>query len=71
MIQQFHSWEYIQKTKNTSWKRCKYPNVHSSTIYNCQDLKAACVHQQMNVSIDDEEDMVYIYNGVLLSHKRR
>ena len=44
-----------------------YPNVHSKTIYNSQDLEAT------QVSINrwmDKKDMVYIYNGILLSHKK-
>ena len=45
-----------------------YPNIHSSIIYNCQDMEATCVHQQIN----RKEDVVYIYihNGILLSHKK-
>ena len=43
-------------------------NVHSSIIYNCQDMEVT------QVSINrwmDNENVVYIYNGILLSHKRR
>ena len=43
-----------------------HPNVHGSTIYNCQDMEAT------QVSINrwmDKEDVVYIYDGILLSHK--
>ena len=43
MIQQFHSCVYIQlkkKKKNTNVKRYMHPNVHSSIIYNCQDMEA-------------------------------
>ena len=42
-----------------------YPNVHSSTIYSSQDIEAT------QMSIDrgmDKEDVVYIYDGMLLSH---
>ena len=31
------------------------PNVHSNTIYNCQDIEAASVHQGM-----DKEDVCYV-----------
>ena len=40
MIQQFHSWAYIQKDENFNLKRHIYPNVHSSIIYNSQDMEA-------------------------------
>ena len=43
-----------------------HTNVHSSTIYKSQDLEAT------KVSINrwtDKEDVVYIYNGILLNHK--
>ena len=40
MTQQFHSWVYIQKNKNTNLKRYMQPNVHSSTIYNSKDMEA-------------------------------
>ena len=44
-----------------------HPSVHCSTIYNSQDMKTTWV------SIDrwtDKEDVVYIYNGILLSHTK-
>ena len=37
MIQQFHSW-CIPK-QNTNSKRQMHCNVHSSIIYNCQDME--------------------------------
>ena len=42
MIQQFHSQVYIymEKNENTNLKRYMHPNVHSSTIYNSQDMEA-------------------------------
>ena len=43
------------------------PSVHCSTVYNSQDMEAS------QMSIDrgvDKEDVVHIYNGILLSHKR-
>ena len=45
-----HLWVHIQKNKNknTNSKRHMHSNVHSSIIYNCQDMEATCVHQQMN-----------------------
>ena len=41
--------------------------VHSSTIHNSQNMEATLM------SIDrrmDKEDMLHIYNGTLLSHKK-
>ena len=41
--------------------------VHSSSIYNSRDMEATYM------SIDrgmDEEDVVHIYNGILLSHEK-
>ena len=40
MTQQFLSWVYIQKNKNTNLKRYMHPDVHSSTIYDSQDMEA-------------------------------
>ena len=31
---------YPEKIKNTNLKRCMHPSVHSSIIYNCQDMEA-------------------------------
>ena len=39
MIQQFHSWAYIQKNKSTNSKRYMHPNIHSSTTYNSKDVE--------------------------------
>ena len=58
---------YPKKQKSTNSKRCIHPKVHSSIIYNCRDMEAT------SVSINkwmDKEDVVYIYNGILLSHKK-
>ena len=43
-----------------------YPSVHHGTTYNSQDMEAT------SMSMDrwmDKEDVVHIYNGILLSHK--
>ena len=48
-------------------KRDMHPSVHWSTIYNSQDLEA----KQMSTDRwMDKEDVVYMYNGILLSHKK-
>ena len=40
MIQKFHYWAYIWKNQKPNLKRYKHLNVHISTIYNNQDMKA-------------------------------
>ena len=45
-----------------------HPNVHCNTIYNSQDMEAT------QMSIDRgmaKEDVAHIYNGILLSHKKK
>ena len=68
MIQQLYSLVHIPKENiNTDLKRHMHPNVHSSTIYNRQDMKAT------QVSVNrwtDKEDVVYkkyvyIYYGII------
>ena len=40
MIQQFHSGYISEENKNTDLKKKIYPNIHSSVIYNSQDMEA-------------------------------
>ena len=48
-------------------KRYMCPYVHSSTIHNSQDMQT----NQMSINRwTNKEDMVHIYNGILLSHKK-
>ena len=61
-----HTPGHISRQKSNS-KRYLHPCVHSRTIHNSQDLKTTWI------SIDrlmGKEDMVHIYNGILLSHKK-
>ena len=44
-----------------------YPSVHCSTIYKSQDKEATYVSSDRWM---DKENVVYIYNGILLSHKK-
>ena len=44
-----------------------HPNVHCSTIYNSQDMEATLMSTDRGM---DKEDVVYIYNGILPSHKK-
>ena len=65
MTWQSHSRACIQKHGP---QRCMHPKVHRSTIYNGQDVEATYM------SIDsgmDKEDVVPVYSGILLSHKKR
>lgn len=44
-----------------------HPNVHSSNVHNSQTMERAqmSINRQM-----DKEDVVHIYNGILLSHQK-
>ena len=53
--------------ENSNLKRYMHPNVHSSTIYNYQDMKAT--ETSINRGMG-KEDVVQIYNGILLSDKK-
>ena len=60
--------EYLSKEiQNTNLKRPMHPPVHCSIIYSSQAMEATYVsiNTQMN-----KEDVVNIYNGVLVSHKK-
>ena len=41
-------------------------NVHSSSVYNGQGTEAS----QVSINRKMDKDVVYIYNGILLSHKK-
>ena len=58
----------FEETQNTNPKECKHPCVHCNIIYNCQDMKAAWVPISKWV---DKTTMGYLYNGILLSCKKR
>ena len=54
-----------KENENINSKRYMHPYVHSSTIYKSQDVEAT----QMSINRwMDKEDVVYIHNGILLSH---
>ena len=42
-------------------------NVHCSTIFNSQDMEATHMSTDRGM---DKEDVVDIFNGILLSHKK-
>ena len=39
---------YPERNKNSNWKRYMHPSVHSSTVYNSQDMEATHVLQHKN-----------------------
>ena len=51
--------------ENSSSKRHKHPN--SSTLYNSQNTEATQVSINGRLG---KEDAVYLYKGILLSHKK-
>ena len=57
---------YLEKNENTNSERHMDPNVHSSTIYNSQDMEATQVSVNRHITY-----IYYIHNRVLVSHKRR
>ena len=44
----------MEETKNTNLKRYLHPKVHSSIVYNSQDMETT------SASITNKEDVVYI-----------
>ena len=45
-----------------------HPDVHCTTVYNSQDM------EETQMSTDtwmDKENVVYLYNGILPSHKKK
>ena len=63
MNQQSHYWAYTLRNQYEGM----HHDVHSSTIHNSQDMEVT------QVSINrwmDKDDVVYVYNEILLSHKK-
>ena len=56
-----------RKEENSNLKRYLHPNLHCSTIHSSQDMEATQVSTDKGM---DKEDVVYLYSGILLSHKR-
>ena len=54
--------------ENHNSKRVMYHNVHCNSICNSRDLEATYV--SINIWTD-KEDVAHIYNGILLSHKKK
>ena len=64
MTQQSHSWAYVRE--NSNLKRYMHSSVHSSTVYNSQDMEATWVPTNRWT----EKGVVHLYNGILLSQKK-
>ena len=59
--------KYLEKMKTLNLKRYVHPNIHSSTIHNNQ------VMESTEMAVDRgmyKEDVVHIYNRILLIHKK-
>ena len=65
MIQQFHSWVYIQRKWKHYSESYMHPNAHSGTTYNGQDMEATSVFINKWMG----EDVVHRQSGVLISCK--
>ena len=67
MTQQFHSWEYIQKKKNTNSKRYRQSNAHLAALFTI----AKIWKQRKSPSTDERvKTMWYVYTVILISHKK-
>jgi len=56
----------IHRLKRPPWKAACTLNVHSSIIYNCQDMETT-------ISIDEwikKGWYMYVYSGILLGHQQ-
>ena len=49
---------YLEKIKNTNLKRYMHPNVHSSIVYNSQDIEAT--HVSINKGMDKEVVCIFM-----------
>ena len=66
MTQQSQPWVYTQR--KLYLRKMHAPNVNCSTINNSQDMEAICLLVDRGM---DKEDVAHIYNGILLSHKKK
>ena len=59
---------YPKDTNVVIFKGHLHPNVYSSSVHNSQTMERAqmSINRQM-----DKEDVVYVYNGILLSHEKK
>ena len=74
MIQQFHSWAYMQQNCNS--KKIYAPHVHSNTIHNSQDIEATGQGQFKCPWTDEWIEKVWyvsyvcvcVHNRIVLTH---
>lgn len=69
MLQQFYFWVsgyLFPQNKNVNSKSYMHPWVHYSILYSNQDMEA---NEVLTIRWMDKE-VAYIYNGLLLSHKK-
>ena len=59
---------YLEQTKILIWQDYMHTNSHNGTIYSCQDMEATWVSINRWM---DKEDVVYLFNAILLNHKKR
>ena len=67
MTQQSYFWDSSKETQDTNSKEHRYPYVHCSIIYNCQDKEAAQVSISRWI---DKTTMGHLPNGILLISKK-
>ena len=63
--QQLHCWGFTQRYRCSEMPEPLHPNVYSNNVHNRLTVEGA------SMSIErwmDKEDVVYVYNGILLSH---
>ena len=65
MILQSPSWHLCGENQN--FKRYMHPSVHCGTMYNSQDMEATYMSADRWMN---KKDVVHIYRGVSLSHKK-
>ena len=63
MTQQSHFWAYT--ARKPDMKETRAPQCHHSTVYNSQDMEATYMPISRRM---DQEDVVHIHHGILLSH---
>ena len=55
--------------ENRNLKKCIHPDIHTSAIYNSQDIKATLM--SINRGMDKEESGIYIHNEILLKYLKK
>ena len=69
MIQQFHSWIYIYRSKkSTDFRRYRHPTIFTAALFT---IAKAVKQHKCPLTAEWIKNMwcVYIHNGIILSHK--